>query len=93
MVTGLLIVDLYIPQSQSLKNKRKIVKGILDRLRSRFNVSYAEVSNRDQWQRATLGIACVNTDQAHANATLSHAIDLLDQVDGAEIIESRMEFV
>ena len=93
MVIGLLTVDLHIPESQSLKDKRKIIKSILDSLRHRFNVSCAEVSRHDQWQRATLGIACVNTDQAHANATLSRAIDLMDQVNEAEIINTHIEFV
>jgi len=93
MIIGILTIDLHIPESRSLKNKRKVIKSILDSMQNRLNISCAEVSRHDQWQRATLGIACVNTDQAHANATLSRAIDMVDQADEAEIINTHMEFV
>ena len=93
MIIGILTIDLHIPESQSLKNKRKVIKSIIDSMQNRLNISCAEVSRHDQWQRATLGIACVNTDQAHANATLSRAIDLVDQETEAEIINTHMEFV
>ena len=59
MQLGTLQIVLHIPQSRSLKSKRQIVKGIIERLKNRYNVSVAEVDDNDLWQRATLGIAIV----------------------------------
>ena len=55
----MLRIELFIPESGSLKSKRFAVKSIKERLKSRFNVSVAEVDNADKWQRASLGVAAV----------------------------------
>ena len=57
-------VDLRFPSSHSLKEKRMLLRPILDGLRSRFDVSVAEVAHQDTWQRCTLGIALVSGDVA-----------------------------
>jgi len=61
MVVGSLEVEIFIPGSQSLKEKRKIVKSLKDKIRARFNVSISEVDFHDKWQRALIGISCVNS--------------------------------
>ncbi len=57
-------VDLRFTSSHSLKEKRMLLRPILDGLRSRFDVSVAEVAHQDTWQRCTLGIALVSGDVA-----------------------------
>jgi len=59
MVVGICAIEIVLPHAQSLKDKRRVVKGLKDRLRSRHNISLAEVAGQDLWQRATLGIAAV----------------------------------
>ncbi len=61
MVVGLLHMELHIPASHSLKEKRSVVNHVKERLRSRFNASVAEVDHQDLWQRAALGVAVVSS--------------------------------
>jgi uncharacterized protein len=68
-------VELHINDSQSLKDKRQVVKSLLDGARHRFRVSAAEVGGQDLWQRATLGFAVVASSQQQA----SEVIDGVDR--------------
>ena len=71
MVVGVLHVECGLPGTQSIKDKRRIVKSVLDRLHHRFNVAAAEVTHQDSWRRAGLAIACVSTDSRHADSVLA----------------------
>lgn len=73
MVIGLLTLDLHFPGARSLKDKRQALRSLEQRVRQRHNVSVAEVEHQDLWQRATLAVVSVNTDQAHLESTL-HSI-------------------
>jgi uncharacterized protein YlxP (DUF503 family) len=59
---GVLRVEFVVPGPASLKDKRRVVKSLKERLRSRFNVSVAEVDYQDLWQRGALGVAAVGPD-------------------------------
>ena len=60
-----------IYESNSLKDKRHIIKSIIGRIQSRFNVSIAEVGLNDSWKTSIIGFACVTNDTSHANQILS----------------------
>ncbi len=64
MKVGILRVDFVVPGPSSLKEKRRVVKSLKERLRSRFKVSAAEVDHQELWQRGALGIAVVGPDGA-----------------------------
>jgi uncharacterized protein YlxP (DUF503 family) len=67
----------------SLKGKRRALKGLVETVRRRFQISVAEVDHQDAWQRATLALACVSGDSRHANEVISKAMDFIeDHVDG-----------
>lgn len=57
----LLEIDIHLPASQSLKDKRGILKSVIHRLRTTYNVSVAEVDGQDKWQVATLAIVTVSS--------------------------------
>jgi len=78
MVVGLATITLHLPVADSLKAKRSVVKQVTARVRARFNVAVAEVDDHDAWQRATLGIAVVSTDGAHARAMLEKAVRFIE---------------
>jgi uncharacterized protein YlxP (DUF503 family) len=69
-----LSVEIHLPAAQSLKEKRMVVKSILDGAQHRFRVAAAEVGYQDQWQRAELGFAVVA-------GTARHATEVVDEVD------------
>jgi uncharacterized protein len=70
MVIGLLEIELHLPDSHSLKDKRQPLRSILSRVRQNHNVSIAEVAHQDQWQRAGLAVVGVNTERAPMERTL-----------------------
>lgn len=82
-------IELHLPDVDSLKAKRHVLKGLKERVRSKFEVAVAEVDHHDIWQRTTLAVACVSHDSRHANEVVSKALDFIEgNVDGAVIGES-----
>ena len=82
------------PQNGSLKDKRRVLKSITTRVRNKFNVSIAEVSDNDSWQVATLGITCVSNDKRHANEVISKVADYISEARfEAEILDFSTEII
>ncbi len=77
MVIGVCTLVLDINGSHSLKDKRRVVKSILAKVRNQFNVSVAEVDANDTWQTAVLGIACVSNDASHAHGLLTKVVQTI----------------
>jgi uncharacterized protein YlxP (DUF503 family) len=61
MFIGTLKFEIIIPGSKSLKDKRRVVQSLQDRIKSKFNVSIAEIDHQDKWQRAIIGLCFVNS--------------------------------
>lgn len=93
MVVGLLKVSMLIPENASLKGKRKVIKSLIGRLKSRFNVAVAEVEDNDLWQRAGLGLSLVGNDRRFVNSALDKVLDYIEREAEAEVIESDMEII
>jgi len=78
MVVGVLHVECGLPGTQSIKDKRRVVKSLLDRLHHRFHVAAAEVAHQDSWRRAGLAVACVSTSVRHADEVLAHVAHAIE---------------
>ena len=89
MVVGILRLTLYVPGASSLKDKRQVLRKVIDRLRARFNVSVAEVGDNDIWQRAVVGIAAIANDHSFVNEVLDKCAR--DAGNIAEILNREME--
>ncbi|MDI6717260.1 MAG: DUF503 domain-containing protein [Actinomycetota bacterium] len=87
MVVGLLRIELFLPNSNSLKEKRHIVKSIIGKVESKYNVSISEVDNHDLWQRVTLGIAHVAETGEQTKKVLDHIDRFIESMDKAIISE------
>lgn len=70
MFVGSLWLELQIPGARSLKDKRQVLAGLVNRLRARFPVSVAEVGGQDAWQRAEIGVAVVSADLAQVRRVI-----------------------
>ncbi|MFB3853002.1 MAG: DUF503 domain-containing protein [Vicinamibacterales bacterium] len=92
MVVGLLSLELYLPQSRSLKDKRMVLRGVKERLR-KFNVSVAEVEHQDLWQRAVLGVAVVSSARTQADRELAAVQAEIERVEPGLIARSEVEFL
>ena len=85
-------IELRIPENQSLKGKRQVIKSIITRLQNKYKVSVAEVDNQNLWQLATLGIACVSNHRRHADETLSNVVKFIVQnYPNVELLSSEIE--
>ncbi|MCM8785894.1 MAG: DUF503 domain-containing protein [Candidatus Omnitrophica bacterium] len=63
MFVGTLKFDIIIPSSTSLKDKRRVIQSLQNKIKSKFNVSIAEVDYQDKWQRAVIGLCFVNSEK------------------------------
>jgi uncharacterized protein YlxP (DUF503 family) len=89
---ALLSVELYLPMSQSLKDKRMVLRRLKDRLDA-FNVAVAEVAHQDLWQRAGLGIVTVATSDTGAEQTLRSALDEIERLEPGLVTNSQVEYL
>ena len=86
-------IELRIPASASLKAKRRIVKGLKDRIRARLNASVAEIGYHDQWQRALLGVAMIGNDRVHLEQGVSALETLSRDITDAELLGFHLEWL
>jgi uncharacterized protein YlxP (DUF503 family) len=94
MIIGSCIITLYLPGVHSLKEKRSIVKSVLARLRSAFNVSTAEVDAQDNHTRAVLGVACVSASAEYARGQLEAVVRWIEeQRPDAPVIDYEIELL
>lgn len=94
MHVGTAKVVLRLPENDNLKGKRRYVHSITSRLRSKFNVSVAEIDSNDQWQILTLGISCVSNDVRHANSQISNIMHYLEEItEDLELLDCEVEVI
>jgi len=93
MIIGAAVVELRIHGSQSLKQKRGVVRSIAQRVRNRFNFSVAEVGGQGTWQRAVLGLTTVGVDRARVRGTLERALAYIEELHLAEVTSVDVELV
>ncbi len=87
MVVGVARVVLALGQSRSLKDKRAVVRKVVDRVRARFSVSIAEVADHDLWQKATLGLAAVGADTHHVRTMIDEVVRDIEALYVAPIVQ------
>jgi uncharacterized protein YlxP (DUF503 family) len=78
MNVGVAMVSLRIPENMDLKGKRQVVKSIIGRVKSRFEVAVAEVDDNDSWRTATIGICCISNNKRHSNEVLSKVVAFIE---------------
>jgi len=93
VVVGLITWELHLAACHSLKEKRRIVKSLKDRLHQRFNLSAAETDHHDLWQRAEVSACVVSTDRRHVEQVLHEADRLVAGADGARIVDSSTSYL
>ena len=72
MPVGLLTLELHIPDAQSLKDKRQVLRSLKDKLRRDFNVAVAEMEHHDSWQRSVVGIVTISNEEKHLREAVSY---------------------
>jgi uncharacterized protein YlxP (DUF503 family) len=91
MLVGICHIELFLPESGSLKDKRSVLSSIKRNIQNRYNVSIAEVGENDKWQRGILGIAMVSNERKFIDQTMTAVIKVIDRDSRAEIIDHLVE--
>ncbi len=81
MIVGLLTIHIHLHGIGSLNDKRRIVKSLIGRVKSRFNFSVSEVDSHDNKALAVIGLATVSNDNVFINKQLDTVINFI-QADG-----------
>lgn len=93
MIIGILQLELSIPDAMSLKDKRRVVKSLKDRIAHAHNVSIAEVGALDEHRRSILGLVMVSNDKGYVEGALSKLVDFVRMVPQANLIDYQIEML
>lgn len=94
MVIAVARIDLDLPGCRSLKDKRQILRSIIERSRARFHVAIAEVEDQDLWQHAVLGIAYVSANGGHGHEVVEKVVRSIGEANPeAEVVDSVTDLV
>jgi uncharacterized protein YlxP (DUF503 family) len=91
MVVGVLRLTLSLHGARSLKDKRQVLRKLIDRVRARYNVSIAEVGDNDLWQRMVLGVVVVSNDHAFVDEVLAKVTRDVEGGSEAQLIDRELE--
>jgi len=91
LVVGVCELDLFIPDSSSLKDKRFVLRSLKDRLRNRLNVAVSESAHHELWQRATLCVVTVSNDSAVVHSVLSKVRNFVERNHRVELLDVHVE--
>jgi len=93
MIIGTCIVELHANFTSSLKDKRQIVKSLIDKTQGKFNISIAEVDKNDCHHTIVLGFACVSNDTRHANSVLEKVVNYIETHTEAQLVQYNIEIL
>jgi uncharacterized protein YlxP (DUF503 family) len=93
MIIGYLSLEIYLPYSHSLKEKRKRLAAIKDKLRKKYNVALAELDYQDKWQRSKIGVVTLNSRKSVVEKMFQRILADAESLIDGEIIKSEIHFL
>ena len=93
VVVGIVSIELFIPMSHSLKEKRKQIKSLKERLKNRFNASVSEIDALDDWQRSVMGVAMISNDKQFIEKQYRAIETMILELREVELINMYIEWV
>lgn len=93
MHIGVLKIEFHLPNSQSLKDKRKVTRSLMTKLRPKHNISMAEIGYQDKWQRCIIAVACVSNGSDLAHTQLSKVLRDFDREGEIVVIDHSLEII
>ncbi len=85
-------VDLLIPMAHSLKDKRRVIKSLQDKLTNKYNVAVSEIDNNDIWKNSTLGIVSISKDNVFLEKLMESIIDYIEQFNNIQLLNYTLEY-
>jgi uncharacterized protein len=93
MAVGLLTLELYLAEAQSLKDKRQVLRSLKDRLRQHFNVAVAELDFEDTWQRSVVGVVTLSNAEQHVEESLQKVLAEADKILGPLLVSHAVDML
>jgi hypothetical protein len=93
MIVGVCKVSMMVPASQSLKDKRMVLRKIKDRVQNKFNCAIAEVGDQDEWQSAELGFAVVSNELGFTQSMVQKILQFIEDMAVAKITDDEQDYV
>jgi uncharacterized protein YlxP (DUF503 family) len=93
MPVGLLTLDLFIPDAQSLKDKRQVLRSLKDKLRREFNVAVAELEHHEAWQRSLIGVVTLSNEEKHVREVLNKVLNEADRILGSFLVNQAIDII
>ncbi len=93
MTVGICTIEIFIPAARSLKDKRQVLRGLLERVRAHHNVSVAEVDHQDLWQRAAIAIAAVASSKKPIDAMFQGILNEIEATIPGHIVSHDVDFI
>lgn len=93
MTVGILKLILFMPGSNSLKEKRMILHSLKARLRNNFNIAVTQVDDVDKWQKATMAVVGIEKDRSKMNSILSRILNFIEAFNQAELVNYEIELI
>jgi uncharacterized protein YlxP (DUF503 family) len=93
MFIGVLKAELFLSEPQSLKDKRRIVKSLKEKLKNKFNMAVAETGELDSWNHCELGIVCISNESGHADSMMNSAVNFIEAQGTVELIGVHTEII
>lgn len=90
---GICSLDLHLRGMGSLKEKRRVMRSLVTRIRNKFNVSIAEIDYQDYWQRSYLGVACVSNERQYLHQVLQQVVNYIDKFPEVELGDYQIEII
>lgn len=92
MPIGLLTLEIHIPDAQSLKDKRQVLRSLKDRLRAHYNVAVAELAHQELWQRSRIGVITLSGDAGHLEVSLAEIAAESERILGRDLVSQEIEY-
>lgn len=93
MTVGILKLILFIPGSNSLKEKRMALHSLKAKLRNNFNVAVTQIGDEDKWQKASLAVVGVERDRRNMDSNLSQVVNFVENFNRVNLITYEMELI
>jgi len=93
MVVGVSCIEIFFPESHSLKDKRQMIKKVVEKTRARFNISIIEVKQTNLWQRASIGFALMGINRDHVNSAIENVHRHIESLYLGEVIDTWTEII
>jgi len=92
MPIGLLTLEIHIPDAQSLKDKRQVLRSLKDRLRAHHNVAVAELEHQELWQRSRVGVVSISGDSRHLEESLEAIAAESERILGRDLVSQEIDY-